>query len=168
MEMQPVASEAGRQESEAKPKLVQQETTALAQIPLSELRNPFSLRHEKHEEENPGTDKGKLLPADPGTETTKQEGAEHRLPSEPAGPSVSASEWSKTAEGQATVNLRGILYGESRHFAILAAGSKSASLAEGESFAGWQVQKIEQQGVLLLGPQGEKYLRLLHSDHHSD
>lgn len=166
LEMQPVAAEAGSQESVAKPKLVQQEPAALAEIPLSELRNPFSLHHEKRAESQSVPGKPAVRPDASPKRASVPQGAGGGAASRPEG--VAASQQRTPAEASSAVHLRGILYGEAGRFAILAAGSKSASLTEGESFAGWQVQKIERQGVLLLGPQGEQYLRLLHSDRHSD
>lgn len=166
LEMQPVAAEAGSQESVAKPKLVQQEPAALAEIPLSELRNPFSLHHEKRAASQSVPGKSSIRPDASPERASVPQGAGASAASRPEG--AAAPQQRTPAEASSVVHLRGILYGEAGRFAILAAGSKSASLTEGESFAGWQVQKIERQGVLLLGPPGEQYLRLLHSDHHSD
>ncbi len=167
LEMQPVAAEAGSQESGAKPKLVQQEPAALAEIPLSELRNPFSLHHEKRAASQSVPGKPSVRPDASPERASVPQGAGESAASRPEG-AAAASQQRTPAEASSAVHLRGILYGDSGRFVILAAGSKSASLAEGESFAGWQVQRIERQGVLLLGPQGEQYLRLLHSDRHSD
>lgn len=167
LEMQPVAAEAGSQESVAKPKLVQQEPAALAEIPLSELRNPFSLHHEKRAESQSVPGKPSVRPDASPERASVSQGTGGGAASRPEG-EAAAPQQRTPAEVSSAVHLRGILYGEAGRFAILAAGSKSASLTEGESFAGWQVQKIERQGVLLLGPQGEQYLRLLHSARHSD
>lgn len=166
-EIQPVVADAAGQESWEKPKLVQDETSVLADISLSELRNPFSLRHEKREEGNLDTGMKTGQPAVSRNGLAEQRTAGNRRGPRPSG-TPAAPQQRPSAEAASAVNLRGIFYGEAGRFAILAAGSQSSSLAEGESFAGWQIQKIEQQGVLLLGPQGEQYLRLIHSERHAN
>lgn len=168
LELQPaVAAHTGKTDEHAVRQTRRDEAAAWDEVPLSELRNPFSFRHEQRGEESSGQDEKNASLPDRKTGVTKTRGT--GASGSPEDRQGSAAKPAQQAEKRpAAIALRGIFYGDPGRFAILSAGERSASLTEGESLAGWRVMKIEQDGVLLQGPQGEQYLRVIHTNHHSD
>ena len=138
----------------AEPRVVQDEQTAVS---LDEIRNPFSFGHER---------RGEVTEIQTGQQPARKEntGNGHAVrTAQPVHKEGTPRKFSADSS-QPVVELRGVFYGETNAFVILSAGARSASLAEGESFCGWQVQKIEHQGVWLAGPGGKRYLQLDQKD----
>lgn len=118
-----------------------------------ELHDPFTLAHEtaseaklQAESASPKQDELKAPPPPP--------------PEKAEVPATTPKPDNRAAAANAMPVLQGIAEGAGGRLAMLSMEGQSVTLGEGESRAGWQVQKIEKDKVQVSGPDGTVWLGL--------
>ena len=115
-------------------------------IPADAIGNPFSLLHEKRR----GEGRAEETPA-----PARKIGSADKAP-QAAAPSMPLP----VVRGAGAPALKGIVSGAQSRLAILSDGTQTATLAVGESFAGFVVESIEADGVSVRGEAGTAWLAL--------
>lgn len=112
-----------------------------------ELRDPFTVLHEQAGEA-PRRAVGKDRAKEPAGQVS---------PVGKAKPAAAKAAGPQPAYG---LRLQGIAAGAGGRLALLSDGRQTAALAAGESLGAWQVRMVEENRVLVAGPEGEQWLQL--------